>query len=758
MISTFIELCNRSIQAGYLIIAIILLRMIWKRVPKLLYRYLWCLVGLRLALPFTWETALSLIPKKTVIEPSVLYSKTPSVDSGIQAVNEVVNPAITQSFTPEIGASVNPLQVIMTLGAWIWLIGLVALLLYGVISYIRLHYKVQDAVLLKENIFQSEKLGSPFVFGFLKPRIYLPYSLEEENLTYVIAHEKMHIKNRDHLLKPIAFILLSVYWFNPIVWLAYYLFCKDLELACDEWVIWNLETADKKAYAKALVMCSTERKFGNISPLAFGENAVKERIKNVLHYKNPSCWAFVGICVVVLIAVVCFMTNPVEVAENEIVLKNDGVIIDVLKEPEEIKSGSFEADAFITDGVENNGESENNQAVPILLKEPPKLGFSDMLSSKINQFEISANQYDWTYLDAELTEDGVYDFANASEVGISATGLEPTAAAKMTKWLRLTEYQGTDTWLYRLSCDVLPDKVVVKEYSIYDLGDVYADVRSEKVYTKDMLLIELVPGRIYEIVATWDRSHYEECGYYGEARYVLVTDTEYATYDDIRKYQLEMANTVTIDAHIKEIHDGNTILLSSDTDEFPGVFEVVVQEDVYPIEELDWGQNIRVEMYDSGLVNESGKIPVYIAVSISNLIIEEPEDISLDEFVNMAGETYELNTLDGVTMQMEKYTSSGGDVEIRNETDKEITFGDWYVIQSETNGKWKTMPYKVKNVGFHEVAYNAPKDETVIHEVKWDVLYGELPKGRYRIIKDMLDFRGTGDYTEYYLAAEFEIR
>ena len=758
MISTFIELCNRSIQAGYLMIAIILLRMIWKRVPKLLYRYLWCLVGLRLALPFTWETALSLIPKKTVIKPSVLYSKTPSVDSGIQAVNEVVNPVITQSFTPEIGASVNPLQVIMTLGAWIWLIGLVALLLYGVISYIRLHYKVQDAVLLKENIFQSEKVGSPFVFGFLKPRIYLPYSLEEENLTYVIAHEKMHIKNRDHLLKPIAFILLSVYWFNPIVWLAYYLFCKDLELACDEWVIWNLETADKKAYAKALVMCSTERKFGSISPLAFGENAVKERIKNVLRYKNPSCWAFVGICVVVLIAVVCFMTNPVEVNENEIVLKNDGVIIDVLKEPEEIKSGSFEADTFITDGVENNWASENNQAVPILLKEPPKLGFSDMLSSKINQFQISANQYDWTYLDAELTEDGVYDFANASEVGISATGLEPTAAAKMTKWLRLTEYQGIDTWLYRLSCDVLPDKVVVKEYSIYDLGDVYADVRSEKVYTKDMLLIELVPGRIYEIVATWDRSHYEECGYYGEARYILVTDTEYATYDDIRKYQLEMANTVSVDAHIKEIYDGNTILISSDSDEFPGAFEVVIEEDVYDVSELYGGQNIRVEMYDSGLMNKNGKIPVYIAVSISNLIIEEPEDISLDEFVNMAGETYELNTLDGVTMQMEKYTSSGGEVEIRNETDKEITFGDWYVIQSEKSGKWETMPYKVKKVGFHQVAYNAPKDETVIHEVKWDIFYGELPKGRYRIIKDMLDFRGTGDYTEYYLAAEFEIR
>lgn len=756
MVNTFIELCNRSIQAGYLILAIIFLRLVWKRVPKLMYRFLWCLVGLRLALPFTLETALSLIPKKTVIEPEILYAKTPAVDSGIPTVNQVVNPMMAESFTPAVGASVNPLQVVMTIGAWIWLVGLVALLLYSVISYIRLHYRVQDAVLFKENIFQSEKVDSPFVFGFLKPRIYLPYSLEEENMAYVIAHEKMHIKNRDHLLKPIAFILLSVYWFNPIVWLAYYLFCKDLELACDEWVIWNLETADKKAYAKALVMCSTQRKFGSISPLAFGENAVKERIKNVLRYKNPTVLAFAMIMVVVLVAVVCFMTNPVEVAENEIVLKNDGVIIDVLKEPEEIKSGSFEADAFITDGVENNGESENNQAVPILLKEPPKLGFSDMLSSKINQFEISANQYDWTYLDAELTEDGVYDFANASEVGISATGLEPTAAAKMTKWLRLTEYQGIDTWLYRLYCDVLPDKVIVREYSIYDLGDAFPEVRSEKEYTKDMLLIELIPGRIYEITAIWDESHYEECGYYGEASYVLVTDTEYATYDDIRKYQLEMANTVSIDAHIKEIHDGNIILISSDSDEFPGAFEVVVEEDVYDVSELYGGQSIRIEMYDSGLVNENGRIPVYIAVGIRELIIGEPQEISLDRY--NTDNSYIVNTLGGVTMRMEKYTSTGGDIEIRNETDKEITFGDWYDLQTEVNGKWISLPYIIDNAAFNQVAYNAPKDETVIHEVKWDVFYGKLPKGKYRIIKDMLDFMGTGDYTKYYLATEFEIK
>ena len=750
MVNTFIDLLNRSIQAGYLILAIILLRLVWKRVPKLMYRFLWCLVGLRLALPFTWETALSLIPKKTVIEPEILYSQTPAVDSGIQAVNEAVNPVITQSMTPQVGASVNPFQIVMTVGAWIWCAGLVVLLFYSVISYVRLHYRMCDAVLLEENIFQSEKVDSPFVFGFIKPRIYLPFSLEEENRPYVIAHEKMHIKNKDYLIKPIAFIILSVYWFNPLVWIAYYLFCKDLELACDEWVIWNLETEEKKAYAKALVMCSTQHKFGRISPLAFGENSVKERIKNVLRYKNPTVLVFVMIMVVVLLAVLCFMTNPRD--ENEIVLKNDGLTVDVLKEPEEIQSGSFEADAFITE------EAENNKDVPVLLKEPPKLGFTDMLSSQMNQFVVSPNQYDWTYLDADLTEEGVYDFANAQEVGISATGLEPTSAAKMTDWMRMIEYQNIDTWLYSLNAEVRPDKVIVREYSIYDLGDAYAEVRSEKEYTKDMLLIELIPGRIYEVIATWDEAHYEECGYYGTARYVLVTDTEYATYDDIRKYQMEMANTVTIDAHIKEINNGNTILISSDTDDFPGAFEVMVEDDVCDISELYGGQNIRIEMYDSGLMSENGKIPVYIAVAISNLIIEEPQEISLDEYVNGVGDSYELNTLDGVSMWMDKYTSTGGDVEIRNATDKEITFGEWYEIQTIVEGKWVPMPYIVENVGFNEPAYYAPKDETVIWKAEWNWIYGELPKGRYRIIKDMLDFRGTGDYTKYYLAAEFEIK
>ncbi len=752
MTNIFIDLCNRSIQAGYLIIAIILLRIAWKRAPKLLYRYLWCLVGLRLTLPFTLETVFSLIPKKSVIKPEILYSQNPSVDTGIEIINPAVNVVIAQNFTPDVTASVNPLQIVMVVCAWVWFIGLVVLLLYSVISYIRLHYRMRDAVLLTENIYQSEKVNSPFVFGFIKPRIYLSYSLEEENRAYVIAHEKMHIERKDYLLKPIAFLILAVYWFNPLVWIAYYLFCKDVELCCDEWVIWNLPVEEKKAYAKALVMCSTDRKLGYISPLAFGENAVKERIKNILHYKNPTLWGFVGICVVVLVAVICFMTNPREENENN-VMSDDGTMMgDVTPE------GSQEDKLNESEGHNNSSKSTDssliNLTVPVLLKEPPMLGFSDMLSSQMNQFVISHNGADWIYIDAPLTDEGVYDLVNGNEVGMASTGLYPTVAAKTVEWLKLQEYQGVDSWLYRLTSNVLPDEVVVREYSLYELGDEYAEVRSEKRYTKDNLLIELIPARIYEITAIWDKSHYEECGYYGEARYILVTDTELGTYDEIRQYQSQMMNTVKIYAHIKEIY-GNKILISSDTDEFPGAFEVIIPEEVCNMEDLQGGQDILIRMYDTGMVNENGRIPVYQATELRIHVVEEPEDILLDDIVNSE---YEVNNLDGVTLQMEKYNSSGGDVEIRNTTDKDIRFGEWFELQVQVNDRWFALPYRIDNAAFYEVAYGAPKDETIIHEVDWSWLYGELPKGTYRIVKDVMDFRGTGDYTKYYLADEFSIK
>ena len=156
-------------------------------------------------------------------------------------------------------------------------------------------------------------------------------------------------------------------------------------------------------------------------------------------------------------------------------------------------------------------------------------------------------------------------------------------------------------------------------------------------------------------------------------------------------------------------------------------------------------------------MNENGKIPVYTAVSISNLIIEEPEEISLDEIV-MDANSYVVNNLEGVTLQMEEYDSRSGEVEILNETDMDIQFGEWFEIQVLMGNAWVKLPYVIDSVAFNEPAYNAPKDETAVWEVQWEWIYGELPEGTYRIIKDVMDFRGTGDFTKYYLADEFEIK
>lgn len=757
MINLFLELLNRSIQAGYLMIAIMILRLLWKHAPRLLYRVLWCLAGIRLIVPFTLESVFSLIPKKTVIEPEILYSAKPAVDSGITVVNQVINPVISKTFAPDTAASVNPLQIAAAVAAVIWLAGMGCLLLYGVISYIRLHYRMADAVLWKENIYQSEKIVSPFVFGFIRPRIYLPYSIEQENLHYVVAHEKAHIRRCDHLLKPLAFVLLAVYWFNPLLWIGYYLFCKDLELACDEAVISDMELSDKKAYSKALVSCSTGRRLSYVSPLAFGENGVRKRVQNILNYKKPTVWIGIITAAVIVIAIFGFLTSPKE--EEVVVLPNEEIVMTVT--PNE--TDGFHAAEHHNDSTDN-AANENNAAVsiedgavPVLLKEPPAVSVTDTLSSQINEFRLERGAFSWTYIDAELTEEGIYDFTNGNRVGTEATGLFPTSAAKMTEWLKLPDYQNKKaTWLYRFNCEVLPDKVTVREYSIFELGNEEAEIRSEKTYTKDMLILEIIPGRIYEITAVWDESHFEECGYYGDASYILVTDTEFATEEDVKAYQSRMMNTVTIDAHIKEIHDGNTILISSDTDDFPGAFEVVIPKQVYDIDALYGGQTIRVEMYDTGAVNENGRIPIYTAVGLRELIIEEPEEFSLDDASSTAA--YEVNTLDGVTLQMEKYSNRGGDVEICNTTDMNIEYGEWYEIQVLVHDKWYALPYIVENAAFHQPAYQAKKDETVIWEVDWSWLYGELPKGTYRIVKDVMDFRGTGDYTKYYLADEFEIK
>lgn len=311
MAAVFLKLLNLSISASWLVLAVLVLRLVSKRSPKWMNVLLWGMVALRLMLPFSIESALSLIPSAETLSPEVVrFDPAPTITSGVEFIDNAVNPSLSESFAAAPLASVNPLYVWTYLAGWVWLIGLGAMLLYALVSYLRLRRRVSVSLCVRENIYLCDAISSPFILGVVKPRIYLPSGLDEVQRQNVLSHERAHLARRDHWWKPLGFALLAVYWFNPVLWLAYTLLCRDIELACDERVIRTMDESAVKTYSTVLLACSMPRKAVITCPLAFGEVGVKERVKNALHYKKPAFWvvaASVAVCVVVA---VCFLTNP----------------------------------------------------------------------------------------------------------------------------------------------------------------------------------------------------------------------------------------------------------------------------------------------------------------------------------------------------------------------------------------------------------------------------------------------------------------
>lgn len=310
--TAFLKLANMSISASWLVLAILVLRLVLKKAPKWVNVLLWGIVAVRLICPFTIESALSLIPSTQTIPMNIEMAAKPAIDSGVEAVNSMVNPIIAASFTPNPAASANPLQIWIPLAAVIWAFGMVLMFLYTAISYWRLNRRIDTAVRYRDNIFQCEHVSSPFVLGIIKPKIYLPFHMNEQDLQHVVAHEQAHILRKDHWWKPLGFLLLTVYWFNPLMWVAYVLLCRDIELACDEKVIEQLNSEQRANYTQALVASSVNRRMISACPLAFGEVDVKERVKSIMNYRKPTFLIIVVSTVACAIVAICFLTNPVE--------------------------------------------------------------------------------------------------------------------------------------------------------------------------------------------------------------------------------------------------------------------------------------------------------------------------------------------------------------------------------------------------------------------------------------------------------------
>ena len=345
-----LKLLNMSITAGWLIIAVIVLRLLLKRAPKWISCLLWALVAVRLICPFSFESVFSLIPSGETVSQETIRSDRPAIDSGVAFVDSMVNSALWQSAAPEqeestealktrfpeamVPETISPeirlpeamspklaapetaspeksVRIWFYIASAVWCAGLCALLAYALVSYLQLRLKVRTAVRLEEGVYVSEFVDTPFILGVVRPRVYLPAGMEETLRESVIAHERAHLSRGDHLWKPLGYLLLAVYWFQPLCWAAYWLFCRDIEFACDEKVIRNYDPRRRKQYSEALLACSVDRRAAAIYPLAFGEVGVKQRIKSVLHYKKPAVWLVAAAVAVCGITAVCLLTDPV---------------------------------------------------------------------------------------------------------------------------------------------------------------------------------------------------------------------------------------------------------------------------------------------------------------------------------------------------------------------------------------------------------------------------------------------------------------
>ncbi|MBQ6789699.1 MAG: hypothetical protein IJO81_05905 [Clostridia bacterium] len=315
----FLRIVNMSISASWLILAVLFLRFLIKRAPKWITVLLWGVVAVRLICPVSIESVMSLVPSAETINPEIL-SETPTPgDAEIPVTDSGVNPDAYEDYSQVRVESTEPdsAQILVTALAGAWICGIIMMTVYAAVSYYHLKSKIKTAVLLRDNVFQSENVVSPFVLGVIKPKIYLPWGIDERATVYVTAHEKAHIFRRDHIWKPIGFLILTFHWFNPLVWVGYILLCRDIELACDEKVIKNFNSEQKADYSQALLNCSVNRRVITACPLAFGEVNVKERVRTVLNYKKPAFWIIITAILVCAVVAICFLTDPQKTEKDE---------------------------------------------------------------------------------------------------------------------------------------------------------------------------------------------------------------------------------------------------------------------------------------------------------------------------------------------------------------------------------------------------------------------------------------------------------
>lgn len=323
----FLQVFDMSVTASYVILFVLVARILLKRTPKIFSYALWAIVGFRLLFPFSFESAWSLLPTqiKPVTETPVIEG-TPITPT---AITDNSNIHYVESLLPTatIGASVDPIQIVIFVCSWIWAMGFIGLMIYSFVSMFRLKQKLKHATHFQENIYIANGLKTPFVLGFFHPKIYLPAGLYVKEREYILLHEQTHIRRGDHIIKIFAFFLVCLHWMNPLVWIAFIYMSRDMEMSCDESVLKKLGYKVKQSYSTSLLSLATGRNFLKGSPLAFGgEGDVKGRIKNVLSYKKPTLWVGMTGTIIVIVLAIGLLANPSQMKGVLILEVNESTI------------------------------------------------------------------------------------------------------------------------------------------------------------------------------------------------------------------------------------------------------------------------------------------------------------------------------------------------------------------------------------------------------------------------------------------------
>ncbi len=382
--AVFLKVLNMSITAGWFILAVLCIRLLFRKIPKWMNCLLWGVVAIRLICPFSIESPFSILSSTEPIKSSAVVegevrNDIPSIDSRLTIVQNTINPMLTETFAYNESDSVAPLQVVTFAAGLVWCCGMVLLIICAMGSVVKLHKLVNEAVCVRENIYICDAVKSPFILGIFRPRIYFSSALREREMDYILAHESAHLKRKDHWWKALGYLLLCIHWFNPLCWVAYSLLCKDIELACDEKAAKNMTFHEKKEYAKVLLSCAGQRSLVMVCPLAFGEVGVKERVKSVLNYKKPTVWIMMATAAVFVILAVCFLTNPIK---GDVELQNP---IDENKDVyESVNSPSTEQ------MPSEEMQEENDTIQNIMLYEQPE---SDKVCIKVQPAMIAEYAY-----------------------------------------------------------------------------------------------------------------------------------------------------------------------------------------------------------------------------------------------------------------------------------------------------------------------------------------------------------------------------